>query len=139
MDKLTQIYLIISGVGIGDALYTAYEYTTQDFTSCNISATFSCGGVFASGHTSILGIPFYILGLIWFPLLFALGLVTTKLGRVPINSEIILPLLMIGNVFTAYLWYLELVVIHIICPLCLSLYIVNYSLTGLVLYQFLRM
>jgi len=45
---------------------------------------------------------------------------------------------MVGNVFTVYLWYLELAVIHIICPLCVSLYAVNYALTLIVLLQFLR-
>ncbi len=40
---------------------------------------------------------------------------------------------MIGNIFTAYLWYLELVVIRIICPLCVSLYAVNYALTLIVI------
>ena len=139
LDRLTIAYLAISIVGIGDAIYTANEYLTQNFTSCNLSSTLSCGGVFASGQTSLFGIPFYVAGLVWFPLLLVLGLVITRLGKRPLNSEILLPILMIGNIFTVYLWYLELAVIHIICPLCVSLYIVNYALTGIILYQFLRM
>jgi len=94
--------------------------------------------VFQSGHTSIFGIQFYVLGLVWFPLLFVIGLVTTRGGKISLNGEILLPLLMIGNIFTVYLWYLELVVIGIICPLCLSLYIVNYALTVLVAVSLLQ-
>lgn len=45
---------------------------------------------------------------------------------------------MLGNVFTGYLWYLELAVIHIICPLCVSLYVVNYSLTIIVVIPLFR-
>ena len=132
MENLTKAYLALSALGIGLAIYTANEYLTQNFTTCNINPQVSCGGVFASGHTSIFGIPFYVLGLVWFPLLFAMGLVTTHLGKNPLGSEILLPLLMVGNIFTLYLWYLEIVVIGIICPLCVSLYIVNYSLTAIV-------
>ena len=36
---------------------------------------------------------------------------------------------MIGNIFTIYLWYLELGVIHLICPTCSVLVIINYALS----------
>ena len=138
MEKLSSAYLIVAGSGIGLAIYTAYEYITQDFRTCSISQQFSCGGVAASGHTSLFGIPFYVTGLIWFPLVFLIGLVTSKLGKAPVNGEILLPLLMVGNIFTGYLWYLEIAVIHIICPLCVGLYAVNYVLTAIVLLPIIR-
>jgi uncharacterized membrane protein len=78
------------------------------------------------------------MGLAWFPAVFIIGLLTSRLGKKPVNSEILLPVLMVGNIFTVYLWYLELVIIHIICPLCVSLYIVNYALTIFVFVPFLR-
>ncbi len=132
MEELSEAYLIVAGSGVGIAIYVAYEYLTQNFQSCSINQQFSCGGVFESGHTSLFGIPFFVMGLVWFPLVFGLGLLTTRLGREPLNGEILLPVLMVGNIFTLYLWYLELAVIGIICPLCVSLYVVNYALTGLV-------
>jgi uncharacterized membrane protein len=138
LERLTDTYLLFSLMGIGIAIYTVNEYLTQNFTSCNINSQVSCGGVFQSGHTSLLGIPFYVMGLVWFPAVFAIGLFTSRLGKKAVNSQILLPVLMVGNVFTAYLWYLELAVIHIICPLCVSLYAVNYALTLIVLLQFLR-
>ena len=45
------------------------------------------------------------------------------------KGEVILPVLMIGNVFTIYLWYLELVRIGSICPVCVTMYIINYAMT----------
>ena len=138
MERLTIAYVLTSIVGIGLAIYTANEYLTQNFTSCNINPQISCGGVFQSGHTSVFGIPFYTTGLVWFPLVLAIGLLTTRIGTAPLNGEILLPLLMVGNVFTGYLWYLELAVIGIICPLCVSLYAVNYALTAIVLLSVLR-
>jgi uncharacterized membrane protein len=78
------------------------------------------------------------MGLAWFPAVFTIGLLTSRLGKKPVNSEILLPVLMVGNIFTVYLWYLELAVIHIICPLCVSLYIVNYALTLIVFVPLLK-
>lgn len=138
MEKLSSAYLIVAASGIGLAIYTAYEYITGDFRTCSISQQFSCGGVAASGHTSLFGIPFYVSGLVWFPLVFLIGLLTSRVGKTSVNGEILLPLLVVGNIFTGYLWYLELAVIHIICPLCVGLYVVNYVLTAIVLLPILR-
>jgi uncharacterized membrane protein len=138
LEKLTATYLVVAAAGIGLAIYVTIDYLTQNFNSCNINQVLNCGGVYQSGHTSLFGIPFYVMGLAWFPAVFTVGILTSRLGKRQVNSEILLPILMVGNVFTAYLWYLELAVIHIICPLCVSLYVVNYALTFIVLLQFLR-
>ena len=138
MDRYALAFLVLSVAGTGVADYTAYEYITQDFTSCTINQQFSCGGVFQSGHTSIFGIQFYILGLVWFPLLLVVGLYTSRMAKRPVNAEILLPILMTGNIFTIYLWYLELAIIHVICPLCVSNYAVNYALTIIVVISFLK-
>jgi uncharacterized membrane protein len=138
LERLSAAYLIVAVAGIGLAIYVTNEYLTQNFTSCNINQFLSCGGVYQSGHTSLFGIPFYLMGLLWFPAVFVIGLVTSRSAKRPVNSEILLPVLMVGNIFTAYLWYLELAVIHIICPLCVSLYVVNYALTIIVIVFFLK-
>jgi uncharacterized membrane protein len=138
MEKLSAGYLVVAAAGISLAIYVTNEYLTQNFTSCNINPLFSCGGVYQSGDTSLFGIPFYMMGLVWFPAVFTLGLLTSQLGKKLVNSDVLLPVLMVGNIFTIYLWYLELAVIHVICPLCVSLYAVNYALTIIVLIPFLR-
>jgi uncharacterized membrane protein len=138
LERLSAAYLVVVAAGIALAIYVAIEYLTQNFTSCNINQFLSCGGVYQSGHTSLFGIPFYLMGLVWFPLLFAVGLWTSRIGKKPVNSEILLPVLMIGNIFTGYLWYLELAIIHIVCPLCVSLYVVNYVLTIIVIVPLFR-
>ena len=138
LEKLTAAYLVVAAAGIGLAIYVTIDYLTQNFNSCNINQVFNCGGVYQSGYTSLFGIPFYLMGLAWFPAVFTIGVLTSGFGKKPVNSEILLPVLMVGNIFTAYLWYLELAVIHIVCPLCVILYAVNYALTVIVLLQFLR-
>jgi len=127
MDNLAKAYLGLSAVGIAVAVYHAYEEVTQNFNSCNISHGVSCGNVFASGYVSIFGVPFYVLGLVWFPAMLLIGLWLARARGM--KGEILLPVLMIGNVFTIYLWYLELVRIGAICPVCVTLYIINYAMT----------
>jgi uncharacterized membrane protein len=138
LERLSAAYLVVAATGIGLAIYVTNEYLTQNFTSCNINQFLSCGGVYQSGHTSLFGIPFYLMGLVWFPAVFTIGLMTSRIGKRPVNSEILLPVLMVGNIFTAYLWFLELAIIHIVCPLCVSLYIVNYALTIIVIVFLLK-
>jgi uncharacterized membrane protein len=71
------------------------------------------------------------MGLVWFPLVLLVIMALSKIGKQAIDGMLLFPFLMIGNVFTIYLWYLELGVIHAICPVCISLYIINYAMTGL--------
>lgn len=131
------LFIALAIIGVADAIYTAYEYSTSNYSGCTISSYLSCGSVAASGHTSMFGIPFYAMGLIWFPILLVLGLVLSKGGKFPLNSPVVLPLLMIGNIFTVYLWYLEIGVIGAICPSCVSLYAINYALTGIAVAELL--
>ena len=48
-----------------------------------------------------------------------------------ISGEVMVPVLMVGNLFTLYLWYLEIAVIHAYCPVCISMYVLNYAMTAL--------
>ena len=126
-----KIYLGLSVAGLADAIYHAYDEITENFGQCNISHAISCGGVFESGHTSIFGVPFFVLGLIWFPLAIILGLYSFNQGGSDstFSGKILLPFVLIGDIFTLYLWYVELGVIGIVCPVCVSIYVFNYLMT----------
>jgi uncharacterized membrane protein len=126
--NFTLAYSGLCVAAIADNAYLAYEYLTQNYSACSPNSLFSCAVVANSGYTSLLGIPFWLMGLVWFALLLILGLLH-------VSREMLLLVLMVGNMFTIYLWYLELGVIHAICPLCVSLYVFNYALTGLVAWK----
>jgi uncharacterized membrane protein len=127
MDNLTKSYFALCGVGEAIAILHTYQEITANFNICKPLGG-GCGDVFASGYVSIFGVPFYQLGLVWFVLLAVVGVLLNRGGK-GITSELPVPLLMIGNIFTIYLWYLELVRIGAICPVCVSMYVVNYILT----------
>ncbi len=136
MDKLGKSFVILAAIGIPIAIYHGYDevtnYSSAVSTVCDISHFLSCTNVFNSGYTKFLGVSLYIYGLVWFPLMLGLGLwFERKKGG--IDGIVMLPILMAGNIFTLYLWYLELGVIHSICPVCVSLYGLNYLMTAVCL------
>jgi len=138
MDNLSKFFVATAAVGIPDALYHAYgeitAYSAPGSGVCNINSFLSCGSVFTSGYTKFppnWGVSMWVYGVIWFPLMLVLGLWFAR-GGGSIRGEALVPLLMVGNIFTIYLWYLELGVIHAVCPLCVSLYAFNYVLTAFV-------
>lgn len=140
MDRLTKAFVTVAAVGIPDALYHAYDeitaYTGLGTQYCNTHLSFwgffiSCTDVFQSGYRKFLGVEMWVYGVVWFPLILGLALWFVHRNG-SLNGEVLLPLLMVGNVFTLYLWYLELGVIHAICPVCVSMYALNYAMTALV-------
>jgi uncharacterized membrane protein len=134
MDNLNRSFLGLSAVGILVAIYHGYDevtnYSSAGSRICDINHFFSCVTVFNSGYTKFLGVSLYVYGLVWFPLILILGYwFVRKSGA--LRGEVMVPLLMVGNVFTLYLWYLELVDIHALCPVCISLYTLNYLMTAI--------
>ena len=131
MDRLTRAFIALAALGIPDAVYHAYDEITSysaSVTGCNINGFLTCTGVFHSGHTEFLGVSLWVYGVVWFPLVLATGFWFATRGG--LNGGVMLPMLMIGNLFTLYLWYLELGVIHAVCPVCVSLYVLNYAMTA---------
>ena len=82
-------------------------------------------------NASFFGITYWVFGVVWFPLIFVVGLWSTRLGRDALRTWT-LALLSVGNIFTVYLWYLDLVEIRAFTAVYVGLYVTNYALTGLV-------
>jgi uncharacterized membrane protein len=126
-----QTFVGFIAIGIALAIYHAYDeitnYSQPISNACHVTGTLSCSPVFPYSHP--FGIPLYIFGIVWFPLL----LVVLLFMRPHLEKKIMIPLLMVGNAFTVYLWYLDLAIVlpsvHAICPVCLSMYATNYVLT----------
>jgi uncharacterized membrane protein len=133
LDRSTGAFIALAAIGIPDAVYHSYDEITSysaPLTSCNISSLLNCGRVFQSGHTKFLGLSLWVYGVVWFPLLLAMGIWFARSGG-GIDGFWALPVLTVGNLFTLYLWYLELVVIHAVCPVCVSMYALNYAMTAI--------
>jgi hypothetical protein len=121
----SKVFLVLSFIGIIEAIYHAWlenAFTTNIFT------------VHYSTFASLFGVPYWLFGVVWFPLIFLVGLWTTRLGHGSLRMELLI-LLTVGNVFTAYLWYLDIMLVRAYTPLYIALYATNYALTGLIVVQ----
>lgn len=83
---------------------------------------------------SFFGVPYSLFGVVWFPLVFAIGLWSTQLGRIGLKKELLI-LLTIGNLFTLYFLYLDIFIVNAFNTIYIGLYVTNYTLTGLVVFQ----
>ena len=120
--KASLAFVLLSVVGVAEAF--DHAWLEGAFTT-NLS------GVAYSSFGSFFGVPYWAFGVVWFPLILAVGLWTTRLGQEQLKGEL-LALLTIGNIFTGYLWFLDLVVVRAFTAAYVGLYVTNYALTGLV-------
>ena len=128
-DWRSRAFIALSVMGIAVAVYHAYGEITFTLTSCTLSNAFSCEAVFASGYTTVLGVDFWVYGVVWFPVCLTVGLLAVRRYGTPLGS-VVAPFLMIGNIFTIYPWYIEFKLLGgVFCPVCISLYVINYLLT----------
>lgn len=138
-------FIALSVMGIAIAVYHGYGELTYTLGQCSISQTLSCESVFASGYTTFppagsipgLGksIEFWVYGVVWFPVVLAAGLWVIQRRGVP-DRSILVPLLMVGNLFTLYPWDIEIRLLGgVYCLVCVSMYCINYLLTFIALFS----
>ena len=123
--KASLAFIFLSVVGVAEALDHAW---LENAFTANVSM------VSYSPYASFFGVPYWVFGLVWFPLLLVVGLWTTRFGRANLNERLLI-LLSIGNIFTVYLWFLDLLIIGTFTAAYVGLYVTNYALTGLVVAQ----
>jgi hypothetical protein len=138
-DWRSRAFVALSVMGIAVAVYHAYGEITYTLSSCYISPKVNCGTVFASGYTTFPpagsipglreGISFWVYGVVWFPVCLFVGLWAIRKYGNP-RGSVLVPFLMIGNIFTLYPWDIEIRLLGgVYCPVCVSLYFINYILT----------
>jgi len=122
---LSKTYIFISVVGIVLAFYHAW--LEQAFTTNTFAVQYA-------PYASFYGVPYWLFGVVWFPLVFAVGAWSTRLGRTELRGELLI-LLTVGNLMTAYFWYLDIIIIKAFTLVYVALYATNYALTALVVIQ----
>jgi uncharacterized membrane protein len=138
-DWRSKAFVALSVMGIAAAIYHAYGEITYTLRSCSLNSHISCASVFASGYTTFPpagsipglhnGIEFWVYGVVWFPLCLLVGILAIRRYGSPYRS-VMVPFLMIGNIFTLYPWDIEIRILGgIYCPVCVSLYVINYIMT----------
>ena len=120
--KASLAFVLLSVVGVAEAF---------DHAWLEVAVTTNLSVIANSSFGSYYGVPYWAFGVVWFPLILAVGHWTTRLGQDQLIGELI-SLMTIGNIFTGYLWFLDLVVVRAFTAAYVGLYVTNYALTGLV-------
>jgi len=123
--RISLIFIFLSAAGVFEAFYHAW--LENAFTTNWFAVTFA-------PYASFYGVPYWIFGVVWFPLVFVLVLWSTHFGQSNLSPSLLV-LLTVGNIFTGYLWYVDLIVINAVVATYIGLYVTNYALTGLVVAQ----
>ena len=120
LRRLLQVIGALALVGLAISVYLTYTYTTDQVTLC-IGGGVGCDTVQHSPYAWILGVPIPTLGAGAYLLVLGLAAVALR-GREP-EDWAVLALFgtsLVGLLFSAYLTYLELFVIHAICIWCVA-------------------
>ncbi len=124
MDKLIDKRLKWASIAAAilgglDAAYLLIYKLTSAPAMCLGSG--DCSTVNASRYSEINGIPISLLGLLAYLAILGLHTLETR-GRFFKNNVnlLVFGLSLIGVLFSAYLTYVELYVIHAVCPFCVA-------------------
>ena len=120
--NLSKTFIFVAALGVVAAVYHAWSEGA--FTTDYSQVSFS-------GWASFFGVPYWVFGVVWFPLVLILALWESRLGRRDLGLRM-LAFLTVGNVFTGYLWYLDIEVVQAYTLVYVTLYALNYALTGIV-------
>jgi uncharacterized membrane protein len=117
------LVVIVAGLGLSAfAAYETYYPAAQGF--CSVSKYISCSAVDESGHTYTLGVPDWLIGVGGFVALLVLDIPLYRSWRRDLLQGVV-AVSGIGLVVAVYLGYVELAVIHALCPVCFSTYLMD--------------
>lgn len=128
--------LILALVGVLDAAYLVYEHYALIIPPCptNPGILVDCGAVLSSKFSIVMGIPMSLLGLIHYGLLLTwLVLYRKKFGQIMALLESAG-----GAIFSLYLIFLQIAVIHAICIYCMVSALVSLAIFALLYRDFIR-
>ena len=120
MKKYTLYFIIaLILIGIYDAGYLTVEHSRGIIPPCSMNDIFSdCGRVLRSEYAVLFGIPLALLGLLHYVTLLAVTLLTFRFQKVWSKYWLLIQTTG-GLLFSLYLVFLQLAVIHAICPYCM--------------------
>jgi uncharacterized membrane protein len=130
--------LVISGlIGLIDSVYLTYIKLTNATASC--AGIGDCDAVNSSQYAEIAGIPIALLG----AGAYLMMLVLLYLERRSLRWRDQVPLLLfvltlIGVLYSAYLTYVEIAILHAICPYCVLSAVILVIMLTISVYRFVK-
>jgi len=124
-ETVHALVLLGSIAGLAFSIFAWVESVVPSLQgACSVNAFISCSKVDQSGLTTTLGVQDYAWGIAGFLLLLALDVPLYRTWK-PSWLRALALVSLAGGLFSVYLGYLELGVIHALCPVCLGAYLCN--------------
>ena len=120
MDRtLTRISMILAALGVLVSIYMTIYKLTDNQTMCLGNG--GCSIVNSSVYSEVYGIPVAVVGVLGYAAILGVLALSTRLGFLRDYSVMIaFGLCLAGLIFTLYLIYVEVALIHALCPFCIS-------------------
>jgi uncharacterized membrane protein len=115
---------LMAGIGLLASIYAGLETLDTGLrNSCSFNGFFSCAAVDASGRTTTLGIPDAAIGIAGFLAILALVALAERHTGDRRYFTALVGVTTVGVAVAGYFAYIELDLIHALCPVCLTAYI----------------
>ena len=123
-ESLHALVLVALVAGLFFSVWSAYESVTGSTSGCSVNAFVSCGAVRNSGYTSAFGVPYWAAGVGGFVAMLAVDIPLYRSWK-PSLLYVLAALSALGLAISIYFVYLELAVIHAVCPVCTGAHLAN--------------
>jgi len=121
--------LVVCAIGLLDAAYLTFEHYTQSATlACSETATINCLKVTTSTYADVFGIPFAVLGLVFFVGMGALCLPAAWRRPGGLLRLVRVAGAVVGVLVALYLVWVELFRLNAICLYCTGVHILTFVL-----------
>lgn len=121
------LFLLLLVVGILDSSYLTYERFSGAIPPCSTSLWVDCGKVLRSDYSALFGIPLSLLGLGHYAVLLAVTILLVRSKQAILKKWVLLQSL-VGALFSVYLIYIQLGLLHAICVYCMLSAVVSFAL-----------
>jgi len=115
--KLRNVAFIVTGIGMLDSLYLSWVKIVNSQVYCGTSG--QCETVNSSSYSLLAGVPIAYLGFGAYLVILLLLLLERRSLFWKENSPLLVfGISLVGVLFSAYLTYVEIAILHAICPYC---------------------
>ena len=123
---LRSLAALAAGLGLLVSLFAAAEFFDASLRAiCSVNGSISCGAVDQSGRTSTLFVPDYLWGVGGFVALLVVAAIAERRPADLRWAYGFVGLASAGVALSAYLLYVELALIHALCPVCVAAYLLG--------------
>lgn len=124
---IVPLFLLLLVVGILDSSYLTYERFSGTIPPCSTSLWVDCGKVLRSDYSVLFGIPLSLLGLGHYAVLLAVTILLVRSKQAILKKWVLFQSL-VGALFSVYLIYVQLGLLHAICVYCMLSAAVSFAL-----------